>query len=53
MESTEAPPYEDIERLCRLLGVPFQLYDLKGSIRRCITAVQLLQSRPVGVEGGR
>lgn len=39
MESPESVPYDEIEALCRLVGVRFEVYDVKGSLRRVIAAL--------------
>jgi hypothetical protein len=36
MESPESVPYDEIESLCATLGVQYNAYDNKSSLKRCL-----------------
>lgn len=40
MEGPESTPYVEIETLCNLFAVRFDVYDAKGSLQRVIQAIQ-------------
>jgi len=35
-KDSEGPPFHEVEQLCGLMGVHYEVYDLKGSLRRVI-----------------
>lgn len=42
MEGPDSPPYDEVEELCKLLKVRFSVYDLPGTLKRCIDVVAKL-----------